>query len=144
MTSDIDEFIRTIFMSDPQMPNSHILQFDWTTIEDVDSICKKMDFIFKELLYIFTEAMKIRHGTMDGSIVRVDLNAVNSDALYKMNQYFNSFGFIVKCDITSIGDIAPSQVQPKMLEELSDNLSDYFYRLYTTTHMYVISFVSMN
>lgn len=133
---DINQFIQTVFTKEPIGPNQYILNFDWTTTADTETNKDKVCFIFKELLYIFTEGMKIRHGDDSTGTVKVNLDQISPTDFHKMAQYFASFGFKVMCEITDVADYIGTNEPTNN----TDQLKDYFFTITTASKVYIISF----
>ena len=84
---DLDEIIVNIFSYEPKSPKSINLSFD--VKEEYD--------LFKMLVHILTEGLKILYGDLNGN-VNLD-NLEGGDTLYK---YFASFGFIINFNVNNV------------------------------------------
>ena len=84
---DLDEIIVNIFSYEPKSPKSINLSFD--VKEEYD--------LFKMLVHILTEGLKILYGDPNGN-VNLD-NLEGGDTLYK---YFASFGFIINFNVNNV------------------------------------------
>ena len=84
---DLDEIIVNIFSYEPKSPKSINLSFD--VKEEYD--------LFKMLVHILTEGLKILYGDSNGN-VNLD-NLEGGDTLYK---YFASFGFIINFNVNNV------------------------------------------
>ena len=84
---DLDEIIVNIFSYEPKSPKSINLSFD--VKEEYD--------LFKMLVHILTEGLKILYGDLNGN-VNLD-NLERGDTLYK---YFASFGFIINFNVNNV------------------------------------------
>ena len=120
---DIIEITHAIFSKLPNEPNS--IHLDFTEFK-LDS-----EALFKELLMMFTEGMKILHGDKNG---KVDLTKLDENDFFKINQYFRSFGYKVSYNIKPIGYFEQSHLNEKK------ELKDHFLRLRTDNSIYIVSF----
>ncbi len=122
---DILEITRTIVSQPPKEPNS--IQLDFSDAEQ--NVTSKE--LFETLLMMFTEAMKILYGDLNG---KVNLANVTHEDFNKINEYFHSFGFNVDYNIRPLNDIE----QPDYREK--KELKDHYMRLRSNNMLYLISF----
>lgn len=118
---DILEIAHNIFCNPVKNPCSIQLDFDSNDLE----------VIFKQLLVIFTEGMKIFFGDENG---KVDLQSISQEDFFKINQYFHSFGFYIIYDIKNLNEDDDRALLEKKY------LKDYYLRLITNNCIYYISF----
>jgi len=120
---DVIEITHAIFSKPPSESNSIHLDFSDFKLDP--------EALFKELLTMFTEGMKILYGDTNG---RVNLTKLTEDDFFRVNQYFNSFGYKVSYSIKPIGYFEPAFINEKK------ELKDHFLRLRTDNCIYIVSF----
>ncbi len=126
---DILDIAREIFSKPPKEPNS--VQLDFSEFAYQETQTQDTEIIFKSLLTMFTEGMKILYGTEEG---KVDLTQVSEKDFLKTQEYFQSFGFNICCQILQPNQVLPIDLADKV------KLSDHYLRLKTDNMTYIISF----
>jgi hypothetical protein len=135
---DILELTHHIFSKQPKDPNSIQLDFsefignvesnDDNNYEQYPS--SPSEELFKQLLMIFTEGMKMLYGDKNG---QVNLENITQNNFDKVNQYFNSFG--IKVIYKIINDDTDDYINIEKKE-----LKNHQLRLRRNNLIYVISF----
>ena len=123
---DLDEIIVNIFSYEPKSPKSINLSFD--VKEEYD--------LFKMLVHILTEGLKILYGDSNGN-VNLD-NLEGGDTLYK---YFASFGFIINFNVNNV--LNPNNIEneeEKQEVQKNTELHLYYFTLKTEKFKYEITF----
>ena len=138
VTINLDDMIDKIFKNYPSNPNTIKLTFD----------SKDENELFKILIHILTEGLKILYGNNNGT---VDLDYLTKEEFDKVKSYFKSFGFILNCKVDKVLDINNIDDYEK-LPELNNNnnniqniknnteLNLYYFKLKTKKMIYEISF----
>lgn len=143
VTIYLDDMIKNIFKNYPSEPNTIKLTFD----------CKDENELFKILIQILTEGLKILYGDND----IVNLEYLTKEEFDKVKKYFKSFGFILNCKIDKIlntDNINDNIELPKLNNNVNLNndinfnnkkknnteLSLYYFKLKTKNMIYEISF----
>lgn len=126
---DILDITKEIFNKPIKKPFEIHLDFSDPNKDSKDS--GNLDFLFKQLLIIFTEGMKILYGDNNK---KVNLTVLTETDFEKVNRYFNSFGFRISYHI----EPKESKYEPNVGEK--KNLKDFFLRLRTEYCLYFISF----
>lgn len=120
---ELEDITHTIFSQPPKESNS--IQLDFSDYK-LDS-----EALFKQLLMIFTDGMKLLYGDQNG---KVDLSSLTDDDFIKVKLYFRSFGFDIFYDIITIGD-------DRIINDVDKkNLKDHYLRLVSNGRIYIINF----
>lgn len=125
---DILEISYEIFTK-PVQPK-HSIQLDFSDFDLTTGT------LFKELLIMFTEGMKILFGDSNG---RVELSKLTQEDFFKIKEYFNSFGIDITYYITTTDDVDTFNRYNSVEKE---HLKNYYLRLVSNENgmAYYISF----
>lgn len=105
---DILEIARKLFREPLKQPNS--IQIDFSG----DGENPSPKDILSQLIIIFNEGMKYFYGDQFG---KVDLSKLTHQDFYKINEYFNSFGFQIHYDIKELDDPTPPNFPNTILDD---------------------------
>jgi hypothetical protein len=137
---DGNDFIKFLFSCKPKEKNSIKLE-----LSDKPDHIRIGLHIFQELLMIFTEGIDYLFFKENDK----NISNLNEDNIILMNQYFNSFGFIIHIEIFTIKDYLDNMKMPNYFlnqELIKDNtpLPDLYYEIRVDIncepHIYRISF----
>lgn len=118
---DIEDIANIIFTSAPKPSNTIMLDFsEYSDYNDI-SAEKGAEYLFNELIILFTKGMKILFGDAEG---KVDLAYLTDNDFDKISRYFKSFGFIVQYDINN--------KRPEIVHK--NKLSDYSLTIRSNTN----------
>lgn len=133
----LDDFIQFLFQN-PPLPKNQVV-FDWFTI--LQDSTQPIDDLFQGLLEIWTKGMARLFGDLNA---RVDLDTLSIDNVQLIEQYFNSMGFTIYYQRTSLDDA--SQVSgrwpppPPGPNQTNDRLCSRVLHLNTSNARYEICF----
>lgn len=105
---DILEIAHKLFREPLKSPGSIQIEFS----HEGENITSKD--IFSQLIIIFNEGMKYFFGDQYG---KVDLSKLTQQDFYKINEYFNSFGFEIHYDIKELNDSSQPNFPNNILED---------------------------
>ena len=139
-TIDIDDIIPQIFNNEPG--NAKSLQLSFDVSEEYE--------LFKLLVHILTEGLKILYGNNENKVILENLTDVD---FLKIKQYFNSFGFIINyttSNILNIDNININEPLPSLNNSDTHNKTEinnkntelhlYYFTLKTERLSYEITF----
>ena len=156
--ADLHQIVYKVFSEPVQKHHTYQIIFD---PNEIDPSTNYTQYVFEQLLLMFTEGLKIFYGE-----VSIDISLISPPDFYKIQQYFQSMGFIVDCQIEKILDedklksylesgelpsfkdesindyqgIHQSSSGQSKIETTGENLSDYRFTLIKGNDRYIISF----